>query len=88
MYTPGAEDEEGWRELKTLWLAALNAGTDARWLSANAESRDFVAAERQSFGRWLAAWETLLTARYPEDPALVQQLLTQAVRARTVDLCR
>ena len=85
---PTAEGEEDWRVLKTLWLAALNAGTDARWLSANAESRDFVAAERQSFGRWLAAWETLLTARYPEDPALVQQLLTQAVRARTVDLCR
>ena len=85
---PTAEDEEGWRELKTLWLAALNAETDARWLSADEGNRDFVAAERQSFGKWLAAWEALLTARYPEDPALVQQLLTQAVRSRTADLCR
>ncbi len=85
---PSAEDEEGWRELKTLWLAALNTETDARWLAADAENREFITAERQSFGKWLAAWEALLTARYPEDPALVQQLLTQAVRARTVDLCR
>ena len=83
-----AEDEEGWRELKTLWLAALNAETDERWLSADEESRELIAAERQSFGRWLAAEEALLTARYPEDPALVQQLLAQAIRARTVDLCR
>jgi hypothetical protein len=85
---PSAEDEEGWRELKTLWLAALNTETDARWLAADAENREFITAERQSFGKWLAAWEALLTARYPEDPALVQELLTQAVRARTMDLCR
>jgi hypothetical protein len=85
---PGAEDEEGWRELKTLWLAALNTETDARWLSADEDGRALIAAERQSFGRWLAAEEALLTARYPEDSTLVQQLLALAVRERTVDLCR
>ena len=84
---PSAEDEEGWRELKTLWLAALNTETDARWLSADEDGRALIAAERQSFGKWLAAWEALLTTRYPEDPALVQQLLTQAVRERTTDWC-
>ncbi|MBQ6273772.1 MAG: hypothetical protein IJK63_06060 [Oscillospiraceae bacterium] len=83
-----AEDEEGWRERKTLWLAALNAETDARWLSADEESRELIAAERQSFGRWLAAWETLLTARYPGDPALVQELLARAVRDRALAFCR
>ena len=85
--TTAAEDAEGWRELKTLWLAALNAETDARWLSADVEARELIAAERQSYGKWLSAWETLLTASYPEDPALVQQLLTQAIRARTIDGC-
>ena len=82
-----AEDAEGWQELKTLWLTALNAETDARWLSADVEARELIAAERQSYGKWLSAWEALLTASYPEDPALVQQLLTQAIRARTIDGC-
>ena len=85
--TTSAEDAEGWRELKTLWLAALNAETDARWISADVEARELIAAERQSYGKWLSAWEALLTASYPEDPALVQQLLTQAIRARTIDGC-
>ena len=85
---PAAEGEEGWRELKAVWLAALNTETDALWLAADAEGRELIAAERQSFGRWLTAWETLLAVRWPEDPALVQQLLTEAVRARTMDLCR
>ena len=85
--TTAAEDAEGWRELKTLWLAALNAETDARWLSADVEARELIAVERQSYGKWLSAWEALLTASYPEDPALVQQLLTQAIRGRTIDGC-
>ena len=85
--TTAAEDAEGWRELKTLWLTALDAETDARWLSADVEARELIAAGRQSYGKWLSAWEALLTASYPEDPALVQQLLTQAIRARTIDGC-
>ncbi|MBQ6273040.1 MAG: hypothetical protein IJK63_02310 [Oscillospiraceae bacterium] len=82
-----AEDEEGRRELKTLWLAALNAETDACWLSADEEARPLLAEARQSFGRWLKAEEALLSLQFPEDPALVQQLLALAVRSRALDFC-
>ena len=82
-----AEDAEGWRQLKRNWLQALNGETDAWYLLLDEEARPLIAAERQSFGRWLKAEEALLTARYPEDPALVQQLLALAVRSRALEFC-
>ncbi len=82
-----AEDAEGWRQLKRDWLQALNGETDAWYLLFDEEARPLIAAERQSFGRWLKAEEALLTLQFPEDPALAQQLLALAVRSRALDFC-
>ena len=78
---------ESARALKLSWLLTLNEETDARYLSSDEESRPFITAARQSFGRWVAAEEALLTMRFPDDPALVQQLLALAVRSRAMDSC-
>ena len=82
-----AADAESARALKLSWLLTLNEETDARYLSSDEESRPFITAARQSFGRWVAAEEALLTMRFPDDPALVQQLLALAVRSRAMDSC-
>lgn len=82
-----AADAESARALKLSWLQALNEETDEWYLSADEESRPLIAEARQSFGRWLAAEEALLNLQYPDDPALVQQLLALAVRSRAMDSC-
>ena len=87
MYVSAAEDAEGWRQLKRDWLQALNGETDAWYLLFDEEARPLIAAARQSFGRWLKAEEALLSLQFPEDPALVQQLLALAVRSRALDFC-
>ena len=51
------------------------------------ENRPRIAEARQSFGRWLAAEEALLKLQYPENEALVQQLLALALRDRAMDSC-
>ena len=81
------EDAEGWRQLKRDWLQALNGETDAWYLLLDEEARPLIAEARQSFGRWLKAEEALLTLQFPEDPALVQQLLALAVRSRALEFC-
>ena len=83
-----ASDAESARALKLGWLLALNGETDEWYLSADEESRPLIAEARQSFGRWLKAEEALLSLQFPEDPALVQQLLVLAVRERAMDSCR
>ena len=82
-----AEDAAGWRQLKRDWLQALNGETDAWYLLFDEEARPLLAAERQSFGRWLKAEEALLSLQFSEDPALVQQLLALAVRSRALEFC-
>ena len=82
-----AEDAAGWRQLKRDWLQALNGETDAWYLLLDEEARPLLAEERQSFGRWLKAEEALLSLQFPEDPALVQQLLALAVRSRALEFC-
>ena len=82
-----AEDDAGWRQLKRDWLQALNGETDAWYLLFDEEARPLIAAERQSFGRWLKAEEALLSLQFPEDPALAQQLLALAVRSRALEFC-
>ncbi len=82
-----AEDDAGWRQLKRDWLNALNGETDAWYLLLDKEARPLLAEARQSFGRWLKAEEALLSLQFPEDPALVQQLLALAFRSRALDFC-
>ena len=82
-----AEDDAGWRQLKRDWLNALNGETDAWYLLLDEEARPLLAEARQSFGRWLKAEEALLSLQFPEDPALVQQLLALAFRSRALDFC-
>ena len=82
-----ASDAQSARALKLSWLQALNEETDEWYLSADEESRPLIAEARQSFGRWLAAEEALLNLQYPENEALVQQLLALAVRERAMDSC-
>ena len=82
-----AEDDAGWRQLKRDWLNALNGETDAWYLLLDEEARPLLAEARQSFGRWLKAEEALLSLQFPEDPALVQQLLALAVRSRALEFC-
>ena len=76
---------DGVREAEV--FLTLNEETDAWYLSADEEIRPLIAEARQSFGRWLAAEEALLNLQYPDDPALVQQLLALAVRSRAMDSC-
>ena len=82
-----AEDDASWRQLKRDWLNALNGETDAWYLLLDEEARPLLAEARQSFGRWLKAEEALLSLQFPEDPALVQQLLALAVRSRALEFC-
>ena len=82
-----AEDDASWRQLKRDWLNALNGETDAWYLLLDEEARPLLAEARQSFGRWLKAEEALLSLQFPEDPALVQQLLALAFRSRALDFC-
>ena len=82
-----AADAESARALKLSWLLTLNEETDAWYLSADEEIRPRIAEARQSFGRWLAAEEVLLKLQYPENEALVQQLLALALRDRAMDSC-
>ena len=71
-------DAEAWQEAKQLWLAELDAQTNARQLNADAAEHALIAAERQAFGEWLAAREALLNVLYPDQPAVVQEGLSQA----------
>ena len=69
-------DAEAWQEAKQLWLAELDAQTNARQLNADAAEHALIAAERQAFGEWLAAREALLNVLYPHQPAVVQEGLS------------
>ena len=82
-----ATDAQSARALKLSWLLTLNEETDAWYLGMEEESRPRIAEARQSFGRWLAAEEALLKLQYPENEALVQQLLALALRDRAMDSC-
>ena len=78
-------DAEAWQEAKQLWLAELDAQTNARQLNADAAEHALIAAERQAFGEWLAAREALLNVLYPDQPAVVQEGLSQAIRASVLE---
>ena len=78
---------EVWQEVKQLWLAALNAQTDARWLTADEAGRALIAEERERFGEWLTAREALLNVLYPDQSAVIQEVLSQAIRARVLGNC-
>ena len=80
-------DAEAWREVKQLWLAELDEQTNERWFVADEAERALIAAERQGFGEWLAAREALLNVLYPDQPAVVQEVLSQAIRARVLENC-
>lgn len=79
--------EKAWKEVKQLWLGELDALTNARWLKADENGKALVAADRQAFGAWLTAREVVLNALYPGKPAVVQEVLAGAVRARVLDAC-
>ena len=81
-------DAEAWQAVKQLWIAELNKITNERYLTADEAERPLVAAERQAFGRWLAAREKLLNALYPAQPAAVQEILSREIRARVLEGCK
>ena len=78
---------EAWQEVKQLWIAALNAQANTRWLNADEAGRALIAEERQAFGEWIATREALLNVLYPDQPAVVQEVLSQAIRARVLENC-
>ena len=82
-----ARDADGWAKVKKAWLDALDAQANIRWLDADEAGQALITAERLSFGDWLEAREVLLDRLYPSRPALVQELLARAIRARVAEYC-
>ena len=78
---------ETWQIVKHMWLTELDAVTNARYRAADPTGKTLVAAERVAFGRWLEAREEMLGALYPDRPEIVGEALSQAIRARVLDLC-
>ena len=76
-----------WPVVKRLWLAQLDILTNARYMAADEAGRKTIAAERVSFGNWLKAREAMLALAYPDRPEIVEEMLTDAIRARVIDLC-
>ncbi|MBR7188702.1 MAG: peptidoglycan-binding protein [Clostridia bacterium] len=74
--------EAAWAEARRLWLAELDAITEAR--TSDEDAGPAVAAAQASFLRWLDAREALLRSF---DPALADELPAQALRTRVLDLC-
>ena len=76
-----------WKQAKGLWLAELDALTNARYMAADEAGRKVIAAERVSFGNWLKAREAVLELLYPDHPEIVGEVITDAIRARVLSLC-
>ena len=76
-----------WQRAMRLWLAELDAQTNQRYRAADADGRQLIAAERVSFGNWLNAREIYLRMRYSGRQDIVSEILTDAIRARVMDLC-
>ena len=82
-----AGDAGAWRQVRQAWQDALDEITDRRYLAADEAGKAIISEERLSFGRWLEAREALLALRYPDQDAVVQELMSQAIRERVIDLC-
>ena len=80
-------DEEAWRQVKLLWLVELDKFTNERYIAADEAERALIAADRIAFGQWLTVREALLNALWPDQPATVQEVLAQAIRARVLETC-
>ena len=80
-------NEEAWHQVKLLWLVELDKFTNERYIISDEAERALIAADRVAFGHWLAAHEALLNALWPDQPAVVQQILAQAIRARVLEGC-
>ena len=76
-----------WKSANQLWLVELDAITNERYLAADAEARAQIAAERVSFGNWLNARETFLKVLYPDKAEIVNEVVTQTIRSRVLDMC-
>ncbi len=83
----GAAKADAWKQIKGLWLAELDALTNARYLAADAAGRKVIAAERVSFGNWLKAREAVLELLYPDHPEIVGEVIADAIRGRVLSLC-
>ena len=83
----GAAKANAWKQIKGLWLAELDALTNARYLAADAAGRKVIAAERVSFGNWLKAREAVLELLYPDHPEIVGEVIADAIRGRVLSLC-
>ena len=86
--TPDLEQRmDAWSYVRSMWVTELNSLANERYFAAAEEDRDAVSAERQFFGNWLSARETILNLLYPEDPRTVSEVLTEAIRNRVLDQC-
>ena len=82
-----AQNGEDWQEVKRAWLAALDGWANARYLAAEGDGKALIAIDRTTFGQWLAVLEALLNQLYPDQPAVVQELLARAIHARVLENC-
>ena len=76
---------EDWEQVRQALLEELDARTETRILAADESAREPIAAERRAYGAWLEAREALLNRLYPDDPAVVQEVLAETVRERVTD---
>ena len=76
-----------WQRARNCWLVELDALTNARYRAADPQDRPGIAAERVSLGYWLNAREAFLQCLYPDRPDIVNEVMTDAIRARVLDLC-
>ncbi len=87
-----AEDDEdkiyAWQRAQANWLLELDTMYDTWYLSADAEQRALIAADRISFDKLINARMESLAYLYPDDPAAQAEVLCNMIMHRTELICR
>ena len=86
-----AEDDEDrtnvWLRTQSNWLMELDAMYDLWYLSAPADQKPVIAADRISFGKLIDARREALAIMYPDDPATAAEVLANMIMHRTEMIC-
>lgn len=83
-----SDRELAWLRAQGNWLLELNSMYDTWYLSADAEQRTVIAADRMAFDDLINARREALAELYPDDPATAAEVLANMIMNRTVTVCR